>query len=531
MAYGRPSVEKTLGALPVLADYSRRLDLAGIIDRACPVRDLGYLTHGQVIEALVANRLTSPAPLVRVTDWAREHAVEEVLGIDPALLNDDRIGRALDAIALELDHIVGSVGAQAIAAFGIDVSRLHWDMTSISLYGAYDQADPEFATPKFGHPKDRRPDLKQVQAGLAASGDGGVPVLHRAFDGGAGEVNQVVGAMTALRKMAGPRKFLLVGDSKLISYGNVRDMIAARVEFIAPASKTYVPARVLAALDTDTATEVAYVAERDAGSSADQRGRWRATEDTMTLAGPRPKDPVLSVRRVFVHSTARAQAAVTARAKKLDRARDDLDRLTRGLGSRHYPTEQAVTERITAIGRARRVATYLKATIGTDPGTGKPTLAWWFEQAAIDTEAATDGWYALLTTLPATVTAAEVLIRYKGQEVVERRYSAFKGPLAVAPMFLKTNRRIAALITVICLALLIFCLIERAARAAIAPDQKMTGLVPGQKAKPTGRLVLQALAGLRLLPAKAGQPAIIPQPTPVQARLLELLAVDPTQPP
>lgn len=153
--------------------------------------------------------------------------------------------------------------------------------------------------------------------------------------------------------MAGPRKFLLVGDSKLISYGNVRDMIAARVEFIAPASKTYVPARVLAALDTDTATEVAYVAERDAGASADQRGRWRVTEDTMTLAGPRKKkDPVLSVRRVFVHSTARAQAAVTARAKKLDRARDDLDRLTRGLGSRHYPTEQAVTERITAIGRA-----------------------------------------------------------------------------------------------------------------------------------------------------------------------------------
>jgi hypothetical protein len=81
------------------------------------------------------------------------------------------------------------------------------------------------------------------------------------------------------------------------------------------------------------------------------------------------------------------------------------------------------------------------------------------------------------------------------------------------------------------LALLIFCLIERAVRAAIAPDQKMTGLVPGQKAKPTGRLVLQTLAGLRLLPAKAGQPAIIPQPTPVQTRLLELLAVDPTQPP
>lgn len=68
MAFGRPSVEKMLGALPVVADYCRRLDLAGIIDRACPIRDVAILTHGQVMEALVANRLTSPAPMVRVSD-------------------------------------------------------------------------------------------------------------------------------------------------------------------------------------------------------------------------------------------------------------------------------------------------------------------------------------------------------------------------------------------------------------------------------------------------------------------------------
>jgi transposase len=532
MAYGQPSVEKALGALPVLADYCHRLDLAGIIDRACPVRDLGYLTHGQVIEALVANRLTSPAPLVRVTDWARAHAVEEVFGIDPALLNDDRIGRALDAIAPELDHIVGSVGAQAISMFGVDTSRLHWDMTSISLYGAYDQPDADHPAPRFGHPKDRRPDLKQIQTGLAVTGDGGVPVFHRAYDGGAGEVAQVVGAMTALQKMARPRQFLLVGDSKLVSYTNVSAMIGSGVGFIAPAAKAYAPATTLAALDPDSATEVDYVAERDMAIPDADRGQWRVLEDTMTLAGKRKKDPVLTLRRVFVHSTARAHAAATARAKKLDRARDDLDRLVRGLGSRHYPDEKAVTERVTAIGRARRVNTYLRTETGADPATGKPTLRWWFDQAAIDTEAATDGWYALLTNLDtAEVDAAEALIRYKGQEVVERRYSAFKGPLAVAPMFLKTNRRIAALITVICLALLIFCLIERAVRAAVAPDTKMAGLVPGQKAKPTGRLVLRALAGLRLIPTHAGQPAIIPQPTPVQARLLDLLAVDPTRPP
>jgi transposase len=528
--YVAASVEKALGALPVVADYCRRLDLAGIIDRACPVRDLAHLTHGQVIETLVANRLTSPAPLVRVTDWARGWAVEEVFGIDPALLNDDRIGRALDAIAPELDRIVGSVGAQAISAFGIDASRCHWDMTSISLYGAYDQAEDDYPAPRFGHPKDRRVDLKQIQAGLAVTADGGVPIFHRAYDGGAGEVAQVAGAMTALTTMAVPRDLLLIGDSKLVSYNNITAMIASGVRFIAPASKTYTPAATLAALDLEQATEVDYVAERDAGTPAAERGQWRVSEDTTTMPGKRKRDPVLTLRRVFVHSTARARAAATARTKKLDRARDDLDRLARGLGSRHYPDEKAVTARITAISAARRVTAYLRAETGTDPATGKPVLDWRFDQDAVDAETATDGWYALLTNLPADIDAAEILRRYKGQEAVERRYGTIKGPLAVAPTFLKNNRRITALITVICLALLIFCLIERQARLAIAPHTKLDGLYAGRPAKPTGRLIFEALARLRLIPATHGQPPGIPQPPPLPARILDLLGVDPTKP-
>lgn len=525
-------MEKALGALPVVASFCRRLDLRGIVDRACPVREVATLTHGQVIEVLVANRLTSPTPLRRVEDWAAAWAVEEVFGTPPDALNDDRIGRALDAIAPTLESIVGSVGARAITAFGLDTARLHWDMTSISLYGAYEEPKEGFIAPRFGHPKDRRPDLKQVQTGLGVSGDGGVPVFHRAYDGGAGEVAQVAGAMRALRTLAGPRRLLLVGDSKLVSYANLRDIMAAEVDFIAPASKTYVPAAVLAGLDAKAAVPVDYLAERDAGKPPDQRGSYRVVEDTMTIAGKRTRDPVLRVRRVFVWSSARAGAAATARARKLERATGDLERLARGLGGRHYPDPGAVQARLAAIARSRRVSGLLHAVVGTDPATDKPTLAWWFDQAALATEQATDGWYALLTNLdPAQVDAAEVLTRYKGQEVVERRYGSFKGPLAVAPLFVQSNRRIQALVTVICLALLIFCLVERQVRRAIAPDLTLQGLYVGQPAKPTGRLIFEALARLRLIPASGHDPPVIPQPPPLQARLLHLLDVDPTQPP
>ena len=183
------------------------------------------------------------------------------------------------------------------------------------------------------------------------------------------------------------------------------------------------------------------------------------------------------------------------------------------------------------IAKQRRVSGLLRAQVGSNPTTGKPTLAWWFDPAALAREQATDGWYALLTNLdPAQADAAEVLARYKGQEVVERRYGAFKGPLAVAPLFVQSNRRIQALVTVICLALLIFCLVEREVRRAIAPAVVLQELYVGQPAKPTGRLIFQALAGLRLLPASGHDPPIIPQPQPLQARLLHLLDVDPTQP-
>ena len=149
---------------------SARLRIAEIVDELCPVRPVAWISHGEVIEALVANRLTAPALLVRVQEWAAAMAVEEAYGIEPHLLNDDRIARALDAIAPQLDAIAGGVGAAAISEFGVDVARLHWDMTSISLYGAYPDPDGEYPAPRWGHPKDRRPDLKQIQTGLAVAG-------------------------------------------------------------------------------------------------------------------------------------------------------------------------------------------------------------------------------------------------------------------------------------------------------------------------------------------------------------------------
>ena len=85
----------------------------------------------------------------------------------------------------------------------------------------------------------------------------------------------------------------------------------------------------------------------------------------------------------------------------------------------------------------------------------------------------------------------------------------------------------------ICLALLIFCLVERQVRQALAPHAEMMTGLPGYgpaHARPTGRTIFRALADLRLIPAHDGNPATIPKPVGVQARLLDLLNIDISRP-
>jgi hypothetical protein len=415
-------VTKRLGALPVVAEFLRRLRVAEIVDDLCPVRDLALATHGEVIEALVANRLTSPRPLVRVEDWARTWAVKEIMQLDPDLLNDDRLGRALDAIAPCLEEITGSVAAQAICAFGIDTATLHWDMTSMSLAGAYDpdRQDTAYPVVAYGHPKDRRVDLKQIQAGLGVSPDGAIPVLAKAISGGENEITQVVSAIKQFQATASLQRFLMVGDSKLVSYDNLTTLAGAQVEFIAPLPASATEPAFFAALDPRAARRVDYSPQRVADRPSMARPDYRVLEDTLTLTGKRKADPPLTVRRILVYSHGNAIAKAKARDKRLGKARGDLDKLARLAGSRYYPTREKIAAKIGVITQQRRVGDCLRTEI-TDGPDGKPALAWHFDHDVINTAAKADGWYALVTNQdPEKADAAEILLAYKGQGAVER---------------------------------------------------------------------------------------------------------------
>jgi hypothetical protein len=84
------------------------------------------LTHGEVVAALVANRLCAPSPLYDVAGWASSAALAEVLGTPGALLGDDRLGRTLEALAPLAEEVRGAVMLAAIDRFGSRPPGCSW---------------------------------------------------------------------------------------------------------------------------------------------------------------------------------------------------------------------------------------------------------------------------------------------------------------------------------------------------------------------------------------------------------------------
>ena len=98
------------------------------------------LSVGEVVCALVASRLCSPSPLYDIAGWASGAAVHELLEIPPALLNDDRLGRAMETFAVDAEDLRCRVAAGAIERFGVSAGRLHVDLTTVGVSGAYEHS-------------------------------------------------------------------------------------------------------------------------------------------------------------------------------------------------------------------------------------------------------------------------------------------------------------------------------------------------------------------------------------------------------
>jgi len=478
---------REVGSLLLVRHYLQRLELVKIVDKAIPQHGRAQLTHGEVAAALIANRLSAPAPLYDVAGWASSAAVHELLDVPAALLGDDRLGRALEAFAPVAASVRGAAMLAAIEAFGADAARLHLDLTTLTVSGTYPGSD----LVGKGWNSSRKVQ-RQVRV-LAASNSTGVPLYVRPQPGSAAELTCLGQAMDELAALL-PPGLLVVADSALGHWKNLREVDRAGLRFIVPLREsTGFFDRFLADVGHDGLRPIHYVSRREQHLPAHRRTRYRGTLRDWDVTDPKT-EAVHRFRVAYIWSSEEARSVAEARERALTKAEADLARVQRGLGGHHYKTPQQVQARVNRI-IGPNVHALLTVNVGAHED--RPTLTWQRDQTAIDAAAQHDGIYALATNLPGRLTASTMLRLYKDQHLVELAHRANKSVLNVRPIFLHNDDRITALVSIVGLALLIYGLIETDLRQALGPDQHLPGLLPeGRAARPTGRNILAAFQGL-----------------------------------
>ena len=517
-------LRREVGSLLLAWHFLAELDVVGTIDRALPQRGRQQLSVGEVVCALVASRLCSPSPLYDIAGWASGAAVRELLGIPPQLLNDDRLGRGLERFAVYAEHVRGLLAARAIERFGADAGRLHVDLTTVRVTGAYEDS----ALVRKGWGSDRRV-ARQVRTLQAATGDG-VSLYLRPDPGNASELQLVGDSLQRLLKFAEPG-MLMVCDSALGKPKPLCQIDRAGLRFIVPLrADTGFAERYRTELGPGALRPIRHLAERERRLPAKLRTKYRGAITDWELEDPETGEH-RSFRVAYIHSSEEQAQVTAARERALAKAEEQLGRVRNGLGGRYYKTKTQIERRVGQI-----LGTNIQGLITVNVGVsgGKPTLSWDRNHEAITQAARTDGIYALATNLPgARLTAGQVLRLYKDQEVVERRHRDLKQTLKVRPIFLHNDDRIYALISTVGIALLIFGLIETELRKALQADQrhqdKRLPLLPETRlAKPTGANILAAFQGLDLTYTHNG--VELDPLTPTQQRILELLHIQPPWP-
>ena len=466
-------VRREVGPLLLAWHFISELDLIGTVDRALPQRGRQQLSVGEAVAALICSRLYSPSPLYDIAGWASGSALQELFGIPPALLNDDRLGRALELFAVYAETLRGTLAARAIERFGIDAGRLHVDLTALRVAGAYERSALVAAGWAQGQGIGR-----QVRALQAASADG-VSLYLRPEPGNAAEVSLIGQSLERLRELAGPGGLLIV-DSVCGHPKTLCQIARARLRFTVPLRvQTGFRERFLADVGHDALRPLRYVSEREQRLPAKRRTKYRGALRAWEVTDPETGQS-RSFRVAYIHSSEEQREVAHARERALRKAEEQLQHVRNGLGGPHYKTRRQVDTRV-----ARILTGQLENLIRVKTATrnGRPTITWARDPDAIAAAAHTDGIYALATNLPAKrLTAGQVLRTYKGQQIVERRHRDYKQTLKVRPIFLHNDDRIYALTSIIGIALLIFGLIETELRKSLHEHELLPGLLPENRA-------------------------------------------------
>jgi len=545
---------KTVSALPIINAFIERIGLSDLLSHNLPSKENQKLSHADTVLLLVRNILVEREPLYKLSEWAAlfDPILVGLGEAPPGVLNDDRVGRSLDALldadrASLLTHLVLKV----IDEFTIELSQLHNDSTTVTVFGEYKQSrsrrngKPSLAL-SLGYNKDYRPDLKQLLFTLTVSRDGAVPIHYKAYDGNTSDDKTHIYTWEALRRITARSDFIYVADSKLCTREQMAYITKEGGRFISVLPETRKESGWFKSWFRTRQINWQELLRRP-----DHRRPESAEHVYWGYESPMASEE--GYRILWILSSQKQDQDATGRERKIEKAIKALDVLKGKVGTRKWKTKKQIEKAVREILEKTQSARWFDWKMVVEDvetykqkGKGRPgknteyvkvvKQKWSFEAmpngTKIQEDAATDGLFPLITNMKAEdLSMKEVLRKYKFQPYIEKRHQQFKSVFDAAPVFLKLPHRIEALMFVYFIVLLLNALIERELRLAMRKEKiRSLPLYPEQRRckYPTTARIIDLFSNLRrhiLFQENEEMKCFYDPISDLQVQILDLLAI------
>jgi transposase len=481
---------RAFGDLAAAWQVLQRLQVAQLVDAQVGSRRADAAASVGTYLALAAlNRVVAPRSKLAFASWWQTTAGDRLVRLPAAALDHRRFWDAMDALTVgDLRAIERAVAARMVEVFDLDLAGLVLDMTNFATF--VDSGNTRNTIAARGHAKQKRLDLRLVGVGLVVTADGGVPVLHHAYQGNRPDVTQFSAVIEELvvrfgRLAQASDTLTVVYDAGCDSADGQADIQVSPLHFVGSLRPSdhpdllAIPAGRLRVVD----------AERFPGLTA---------VETRTMALGAERRVILTHSDTFHLRQARGFEQTLAKARR--RLADLQARLARGRTRR---PRQAVEAEITEILKPRWLSRIITWQLdGDNPASLR--LHWRSDPAAKRRLAREVFGKRLLFTDREDWPLAEVVAAYRSQADVEAGFRQLKDPRVVSfsPMFHWTDQKIRVHVFYCVLALAVAHLLRRHAAQAglhlsvrellstLAGIQETVLLYQGQRGRPRARHVL-----------------------------------------
>jgi transposase len=407
----------------------RALQLDQKLDQLLP-RQHEEVPWAAMAAVLVMARLCEPRSELHIAEsWYRQTALDDLLGIAAAKVNDDRLYRALDRLlphkaALE-KHIKDRLGT----LFQLDYDLFLYDITSTYFEGQAAR-NPEA---RRGYSRDKRSDCLQVCIGLVVTREG-YPVGYEVFAGNRNDATTVRQVVTTMEQRYGTGQRIWVMDRGMINPANLKWLQERGCRYIVGTPK----------------------AQLKSFSEELTSGRWETLREGLEvqrIPGVEAQDTYLLCR-----SAERAAKEQAMRQRFEQRIEQGLQKLQAGCQKRRYKAgviERRVGRLLAKNSRAAR----LFAVEVVEREGGGSTITWSKKPAVMDWATRSQGCYLLRTNVT-DWTSPEIWRAYLQLTDAEAAFRIQKDELKLRPVWHQRADRVQAHILVCFLAYVLYKTLE-----------------------------------------------------------------------